>query len=84
MPPKVIFYKTEWAWQSVKITVLMSIFASKSFEIFDENSADEFWSKKTGWKVPSLMPIRVKGGLYSKSFHLGPFLQKIWKTLISN
>ena len=32
----------------------------KSLEIFDENSADKLWSKKDkGWKVPSLMPIRV-------------------------
>ena len=33
----------------------------KSLEIFDKKSADKFWSKKErGWKVPSLMPIRVK------------------------
>ena len=32
----------------------------KSLETFDQNSADKFWSKKDkGWKVPSLMPIRV-------------------------
>ena len=30
-------------------------------EIFDKNSADKIWSKRTrGWKVPSLMPIRVE------------------------
>ena len=33
----------------------------KSFEIFGKNSADKVWSKKDrGWKVPYLMPIRVK------------------------
>ena len=33
----------------------------KSLEIFDKDSADKIWSKKDkGWKVPSLMPIRVK------------------------
>ena len=33
----------------------------KSLEISDKNSADKLWSKKDrGWKVPSLMPIRVK------------------------
>ena len=33
----------------------------KSLKIFDKNLADKSWSKKDkGWKVPSLMPIRVK------------------------
>ena len=33
----------------------------KSLEIFDKNSADKILSKQDrGWKVPSLMPIRVK------------------------
>ena len=33
-----------------------------SLKIFDKNSADKIWSKKDkGWKVPSLLPIRVKG-----------------------
>ena len=33
----------------------------KCLEIFDKNSADKIGSKKDrGWKVPSLMPIRVK------------------------
>ena len=32
-----------------------------SLKIFDKNSADKFWSKKKrGWKVSSLVPIRVK------------------------
>ena len=36
----------------------------KSLEIFDKNSADKVWSKKDkGWKVPSLMPIRVNGAM---------------------
>ena len=36
----------------------------KSLEIFAEDLAKKFWSKKDrGWKVPSLMPIRVKGWL---------------------
>ena len=35
-------------------------------EIFDKNSADKIWSKKDkGWKVPFLMPIRVKAGKYN-------------------
>jgi hypothetical protein len=39
----------------------------KSLEIFDKNSADKILSKKDrGWKAPSLMPIRVKGGSISK------------------
>ena len=33
----------------------------KSLEIFDKKLADKIWSKKDRWwKVPSLMPIRVK------------------------
>ena len=50
------------SWQGVKLTRLMSIFTSKkSLEIFDKNSADKVCSKKDrGWKVPSLMSIRVK------------------------
>ena len=38
----------------------VNVHLQKSLEIFDENSADKIWSKKDkGWKVPSLMPIRV-------------------------
>ena len=29
VPPRGIFYKTQWAWQSVELTRLMSIFTSK-------------------------------------------------------
>ena len=37
----------------------------KSLEIFDKNSPDKIWSKKDKeWKVPSLMPIRVKKTLH--------------------
>ena len=33
----------------------------KSLEIFDKKLTDKIWSKKDRWwKVPSLMPIRVK------------------------
>ena len=33
----------------------------KSLKVFDKKSADQIWSKKDrGWKVPCLMPIRVK------------------------
>ena len=28
-PPRGIFYKTQWAWQGVKLTPIMSIFTSK-------------------------------------------------------
>ena len=36
----------------------------KSLETFDQNSADKIWFKKDkGWKVPSLMPIRVNGAM---------------------
>ena len=54
------FYKTQWAWQGVKLTRLMSIFTSKSLEIFDKNSANTILSKKDKeWKESPLMPIRV-------------------------
>ena len=38
-------YETQWSWQDVKLTRLMSIFTS-SLEFFDENSADKFQYKK--------------------------------------
>ena len=37
-PLKSKFYKTQWAWQGVKLTWFMAI--------FDENSARKIWSKK--------------------------------------
>ena len=56
-PPRGIFYKTQWAWQGVKLTRLMSIFTSK---IFDKNLPDKIWSKKDKEiKVSPLMSIRV-------------------------
>ena len=43
----------------------------KSLEIFDKNSADKIWSKKDrGWKVPSLMPIRVKFQMVSHVYSI--------------
>ena len=46
----------------------------KSLEISDKNSADKIWSKKDkGWKVPSLMPIRVNGKLVSGKVRLEEF-----------
>ena len=48
----------------------------KSLEIFDKSSIDKIWSKKDrGWKVPSLMPIRVKLKLSKKA-------AKIWKKML--
>ena len=51
----------QWAWQGVKLTLLMSIFTSKKvLEIFGISSAVKILSEKTrGWKGPSHMPIRV-------------------------
>ena len=40
------FYKTQWAWQGVRLTQLISIFASIFFEFFDKNSTDKIQSKK--------------------------------------
>ena len=57
-PHRGIFLKTQWAWQGVKLTRLMSIFTSV-WEIFDRNSADKIWSKKDKEiKVSPLMPIK--------------------------
>ena len=48
-PPRGFFYKTQWAWQGVKFTQLMSIFTSqKSLEIFYINSADKVESMCNG------------------------------------
>ena len=45
-PPRRVFYKTQWAWQSVKITRLMSIFTSKKvWKFLIKNSADKIQSK---------------------------------------
>ena len=61
MPRRDIFYKTQSAWQGVKLTRLVSIFTSKKvWNFLIKKSAEKIWSKKEkGWKVPCLMPIRV-------------------------
>ena len=39
----------------------VNVYPQKSVDTVDKNSADKIWSKKyEGWKVPSLMPIKVK------------------------
>ena len=62
VPPRGIFYKTKWAWQGAKLTWLMSIFTSKTVsKILIKVQLTKYNPKRTkGWKVPSLMPIRVK------------------------
>jgi hypothetical protein len=72
---------TQWAWKGVKLTKLMSIFSSKKvLEIFDKNSAGKTWSKKNnGWKVPSLMPIKVKGAFL---FLRGKLIRKLFVKLL--
>ena len=61
MAPKSKFYKTQWAWQGVKLTGLMSIFTSKkSWKIFDKNWGDKIQSQNSrGVKVSCLIPIGV-------------------------
>ena len=61
-PPRGIFYKTQWAWQGVKLTRLMSIFTSKKvWKFLIKIQLPKIWFKKDKrWKVPCLMPIRVK------------------------
>ena len=64
-PTRGIVYKTQWVWQSVKLTRLMSIFTSKKVWIFLKNSAGKnLIQKGKWWKVPCLMPIRVKKSIY--------------------
>ena len=60
MPPRSKFYKTQWAWQGVKLPRLISIFTSKN--VFDKNSADKIHSKNyKGWNTSCITPIiRVK------------------------
>ena len=46
-----------------------------SLEIFDKNSADKVCSKKDrGWKVPSLMSIRVKSANNFLAVHKRTFV----------
>jgi hypothetical protein len=55
-PPRGIFYKTQWAWQGVKLSRLMSIFhLQKTLEIFDKNSAYKNLIQK-GQRVESALP----------------------------
>ena len=56
------FFKTQWAWQDIKSTWLISIFTCKKvLVIFDKDSADKIQSKMDKEiKVPSYMPISVK------------------------
>ena len=61
-PPRSKFYKTQWAWQGVKLTQLMSIFTSKKvWKFLIKIHLTKSNPKITrGVKVPCLMPIRVK------------------------
>ena len=61
-PPRNKFYKTQWPWQGVKLTQLMSIFTSKKvWKFFIQIQLTKSNPKITrGVKVPCLMPIRVK------------------------
>ena len=60
--PRWILYKTQWACQGVKLTWLMSIFISKKvWKFLIKIQLTKSDPKRTRvWKVPSLMPIRVK------------------------
>ena len=52
------------AWCNLKNRVKKPI----QLKNVDVNSADKIWSKKgKGWKVPSLMPIRVQRKLHEQS-----------------
>ena len=64
-PPRSKFYKTQWAWQGVKLTRLMSIFTSKKvWKFLIQIQLTKSNPKITrGVKVPCLMPIRVKNGV---------------------
>ena len=64
-PPRGIFYKPQWAWQGVKLNRLMSILTSKKvWKFLIKIQLTKCDPKRTmGWKVPSLMPIRVSGHL---------------------
>ena len=59
VPPRFIFYKSQWACQINPIDVNFHL--QKSLEIFDDNSADKIKSNKDkGINVPSFIPIRDK------------------------
>ena len=54
VPPRGIFYKTQWAWQ-----VDVKFHLQKSLAIFDKQSADKVQSKKD----KGIKPIRVRAYL---------------------
>jgi hypothetical protein len=66
-PHRSKFYKTQWAWQSVKLTRLMSIFTSKNiWKYLIQIELTKSNPKITrGVKVPCLMPIRVNSSQFS-------------------
>ena len=75
--PKSTFYKTQWVCEGVKLTHLMSIFTSnKVWKLLIKIQLTKFDSKRTkGWKVPCLMPIRVKyAGACTRRTHSVEFL----------
>ena len=46
-PPRGNIYKTQWAWQGVKLTHDdVNFYLQKSLESFDKNSSDKIQSKK--------------------------------------
>ena len=69
-PPRNKFYKTQWAWQGVKLTQLMAIFTSKKVWKFLIQIQLKKSNRKItrGVKVPCLMPIRVKSSWISGTF----------------
>ena len=75
VPPRSKFYKTQWAWQGVKLTRLMSIFTSKKvWKLLIKIHLTKSDPKRTrGRKVPCLMPIRVKYTLWASKVPLNPF-----------
>ena len=62
-PPRGIFYKTQWAWQGVKLTWLMSIFTSqKVWKFLIEIQPTKSDSKKTGGgKCPPSCQLGLSG-----------------------
>ena len=68
-PSRGIFYKAQWAWQGVRLIRLVLIFTSKKvWKFLIKIQLPKIWSKKDrGWKVPCLMPIRVKPSISSQS-----------------
>ena len=77
-PPRSKFYKTQWAWQGVNLSQLISIFTSKNGWKFW--TADKIQSKNyKGVNPPCLMPIRVKTCSNFKSNLFNDFFL-IWYT----